>query len=123
MIAKRRAKTDKAAGVPPARTLETLEDRARRSVTIATLNNSDNFARSNKQTQSPLFGLIPGEIRELIFFWALTQHETKHEFREYPKSLMNSKHHNILSLLLTCRLAWLEGNHSKRLSMITVEMY
>ncbi|RMZ73655.1 hypothetical protein GMOD_00009400 [Pyrenophora seminiperda CCB06] len=68
---------------------------------------------SNLQLQSPLFGVLPGEIRNTIFEYALRQYEDDKE--AYPKgsawyrpgftALLKS----CSALLRTCELAYKEG--------------
>ncbi|EPE34355.1 hypothetical protein GLAREA_10049 [Glarea lozoyensis ATCC 20868] len=71
------------------------------------------FPPSNLQLQSPLFGILPGEIRNQIFQLALMQSED--EAAAYPEDSywyrpgFSAPHKSSSSLLRTCRLAYTEG--------------
>lgn len=71
------------------------------------------FQCTNLQTQSPLFGLLPGEIRNEIFAYALGHEEDEAE--AYPKDSywyrpgFSAPHKTTSALLRTCKLAYIEG--------------
>ena len=68
---------------------------------------------SNFQLQSPLFGVLPAEIRNEIFELALMQYED--DASAYPKDSywyrpgFSGPHKGSSALLRTCRLAYAEG--------------
>ncbi|EOA84631.1 hypothetical protein ACJQWK_07120 [Exserohilum turcicum] len=70
-------------------------------------------APTNLQLQSPLFGILPGEIRNEIFELALMQEEDNAE--AYPEDSywyrpgFAGPHKGSSALLRTCRLAYKEG--------------
>lgn len=84
-------------------------------LTIATKPTPENLSQCNPQTASPLFSVLPPEIRNYIFYIALTPYEDlsnpypENDFCYRPghraKLLLST------TLLLTCRRIWLEANH------------
>jgi hypothetical protein len=68
---------------------------------------------SNLQLQSPLFGVLPGEIRNQVFTFALMQHGD--EAATYPRDSywyrpgFSGPQHSNSALLRTCRMAYAEG--------------
>ena len=72
-----------------------------------------NFIPHNYQTQSPLFGVLPGEIRNQIFALALVQYED--DEAAYPKDSywyrpgFAGPRKSSSALLRTCKLAYHEG--------------
>lgn len=76
---------------------------------------TENIAKCHQQSQSPLFSVLPAEIRNEIFSLALLQHEDlAHPYPENgfcyrpghrARRVVNT------ALLLTCRRIWLEANH------------
>jgi hypothetical protein len=71
------------------------------------------FPVNNYQSQSPLFGLLPGEIRNEIFALALLQYES--DAAAYPKDSywyrpgFAGPRRSCSGLLRTCKLAYAEG--------------
>jgi hypothetical protein len=71
------------------------------------------FPVNNYQSQSPLFGLLPGEIRNEIFALALLQYED--DAAAYPKDSywyrpgFAGPRKSCSELLRTCKLAYAEG--------------
>jgi hypothetical protein len=71
------------------------------------------FPVSNYQSQSPLFGLLPGEIRNEIFALALLQYEDG--AAAYPEDSywyrpgFTGPRKSYSGLLRTCKLAYAEG--------------
>lgn len=84
-------------------------------LTIATRPTPDNLSQCNPQTASPLFSVLPPEIRNHIFCIALTPYEDLSN--PYPENdfCYRPGHRAKLlfstTLLLTCRRIWLEANH------------
>lgn len=74
---------------------------------------SKDLLPSNFQTQSPLWGKLPAEIRNEIFTWALSQYEDLS--RAYPEDAywyrpgFRGPLKSSTALLRTCRLAHQEG--------------
>jgi hypothetical protein len=91
---------------------EVLTDKV---ISIETSPTPENISRCNQQLQSPLFKILPAEIRNDIFSLALLQYEDlanpypEHDFCYRP----GHRARRIVStdLLLTCRRIWLEANH------------
>jgi hypothetical protein len=71
------------------------------------------FPPTNCQLQSPLFGILPGEIRNTVFELALMQDEDDTE--AYAKDCywyrpgFSGPRKSSSALLRTCRLAYTEG--------------
>lgn len=92
-----------------------IETQTKRTLTIETRPTPENLARCNPQSQSPLFNVLPPEIRNEIFSLALMQHEDlsnpypSHDFCCRPAH--RARRIVSTSLLQTCRLIWLEANH------------
>lgn len=92
-----------------------IEAKTNRVLSIETNPTPENISKCNQQLQSPLFGVLPPEIRNDIFSLALLQHEdltkpyAEHDFCYRP----GHRARRIVSteLLLTCRRIWLEANH------------
>lgn len=80
---------------------------------MAAIENQLNFQQSHYQKQSPLFGGIPGEIRNKIFVYSLVQYED--DGAAYPENSywyrpgFKGPKKSSSSLLRTCKLAYLEG--------------
>lgn len=68
---------------------------------------------TNFQRQSPLFGVLPGEIRNEIFALALVQYEDdKKPYREdsyWYRPGFSGPRRSSSALLRTCKLAYAEG--------------
>lgn len=92
-----------------------IETQTTREVSIETRPTPENIARCNGQSQSPLFGTLPPEIRNHIFSLALLQYEDLSKPYEEHNYCYRPGHRarRIVStgLLQTCRLVWLEANH------------
>lgn len=92
-----------------------IETRTKKSLAIETSPSPENISKCNQQQQSPLFGVLPAEIRNDIFALALLQYEDLTQ--PYPENDFcyrpGHRARRILSteLLLTCRRIWLEANH------------
>jgi len=92
-----------------------IETRTKKSLAIETSPSPENISKCNQQLQSPLFGILPAEIRNDIFSLALLQYEDPTQ--PYPENDFcyrpGHRARRILSteLLLTCRRIWLEANH------------
>jgi hypothetical protein len=77
------------------------------------MTSSLSFPTSNYQAQSPLFGLLPGEIRNEIFALALLQYEDDAD--AYPEDSywyrpgFTAPRRSYSGLLQTCKLAYTEG--------------
>lgn len=86
-----------------------------RQVSIEARPTPANIARSNGQTQSPLFDTLPPEIRNQIFSLALLQYEDlsepygDHDYCYRPGH--RARRRVSTGLLQTCRRVWLEANH------------
>lgn len=69
----------------------------------------------NEQSQSPLFGKLPGEIRNRIFELALTQYESTDEAYKpdayYKRPGHNGRIRLHTALLCTCRKIFAEARH------------
>lgn len=96
--------------------VESIERQAHRIVTIETRATSQNLAKCDTQSQSPLFRL-PGELRSSIFEYACLPYDDD-ECRyvdDFPCGLYRPEHQarhiTSTSMLLTCRRAWLETFH------------
>lgn len=93
-----------------------VADRTKRHVGIEHEPTPDNLARSNPQTQSPLFSTIPAELRNQIFALALQQYDDP-DTEQYGIDDLHyrpdhrARHIVSTTLLLTCRRIWLEANH------------
>lgn len=66
------------------------------------------------QKSSPLFNVLPGELRNEIFKWVLVQYEDEESvgFREndyHYRPGFHGPHKSSSSLLRSCRLAYCEG--------------
>lgn len=95
--------------------MRSIETQTSPKLSIETLPTPANLALCNSQSQSPLFGTLPPEIRNYIFSLALLQYEDLANFYE-KNALWYRPGHRArrivsTSLLLTCRLVWLEANH------------
>lgn len=93
--------------------LQLIEQATRRTVSIKTKLNSETATICHPQTESPLFRL-PAELRHEIFSFATLQYDDKRfpykETAYYYRPDHHARHTISISLLLTCRLAWLEAN-------------
>lgn len=82
---------------------------------IETIPTPENIAKCHQQSQSPLFNLLPPEIRNNIFSLALLQYEDL--AHPYPENSFccrpghRARRVVDTNLLLTCRRVWLEANH------------
>jgi hypothetical protein len=94
---------------------DSIETRTKKALTIETNPSPENISKCNQQLQSPLFGILPPEIRNDIFSLALMQYEDLTQ--TYPENDFSyrpgHRARRIVSteLLLTCRRIWLEANH------------
>lgn len=76
----------------------------------------ETLKRCNKQTQSPLFGLLPAEIRNDIFFLSTQTYEDprpEHQYKDteyFYRPGHRARRRTDSALPQTCRLAWLETN-------------
>jgi hypothetical protein len=92
-----------------------IETRTKKKLTIETSPTPENISKCNQQLQSPLFSILPAEIRNDIFSLALLQFEDLAQ--PYPENDFcyrpGHRARRIMSteLLLTCRRIWLEANH------------
>lgn len=92
-----------------------IETRTKKALTIETSPTPENISKCNQQLQSPLFGILPAEIRNDIFSLALLQYEDLTQ--PYPENDFcyrpGHRARRVVStqLLLTCRRIWLEANH------------
>ncbi|KAM0707416.1 hypothetical protein Q7P35_004061 [Cladosporium inversicolor] len=92
-----------------------VETQTSQKLSIKTLPTPENLASCHPQSQSPLFSTLPAEIRNYIFSLALLQYEDL--ANPYEKNALwyrpghRARHIVSTSLLLTCRLVWLEANH------------
>jgi len=72
------------------------------------------LAKCNPQSQSPLFCVLPKELRDLIFAFATAPYEDNDKKYANTAYFCRSGHtacHRICTdLLLTCRRIWLEAN-------------
>jgi hypothetical protein len=74
-----------------------------------------NSSPTNLQLQSPLFGSLPGEIRNEIFALALTQYEDDDDEEAYSEDAywyrpdFSAPHKSSSALLRTCKAAYAEG--------------
>lgn len=95
--------------------VEDIEQKCARTVTIETALNDKNLAKCHPQDQSPLFKL-PAELRSMIFHFACLPYDDEYddpweETAFYYRPEHRARHVTDVSLLLTCRRAWLETNH------------
>lgn len=92
-----------------------LERHTKKVISIESSPTAENILKCNQQSQSPLFGRFPPEIRNEIFSLALLQYEdvTKpyRKNRERYRPGHRAPHIISTNLLLTCRRIWLEANH------------
>lgn len=86
------------------------------------------MSKINPQTASPLFNRIPAEIRNHIFFYAVTLHTDKKE--AYPRNAFYYRPHFRYkyqelqtALLRTCRRIYQETQHLPALNYEAVEWY
>lgn len=94
--------------------IKVIENGTKPCLSIETSANERNLAKCDPQAASPLYQLLPQELRVLVFKYACTQSpdprfeydETAYYYR--PGCTARPKTHT--SLLLTCRRAWLEAN-------------
>ena len=95
----------------PERAFEQIERLTKRYLTVET-SLVDNLAKCNQQQQSPLYSLLPKEIRDMIFALATTQCENPQEPYEetdwWYRPGYQARHRSRTNLLLTCRRVWLE---------------
>jgi len=91
-----------------------IETQTSRKLTIETRPTPENLASCNAQSQSPLFSILPPEIRTYIFSLALLQYEDlSNPYPEYDYCYRPGHRARRIvstSLLQTCRLVWLEAN-------------
>jgi hypothetical protein len=96
-------------------TIHQIETQTSRKLTIETHPTPENLALCNPQSQSPLFSILPPEIRNYIFSLALLQYEDlANPYKEcalWYRPGHRARRIVSTSLLLTCRLIWLEANH------------
>ncbi|KAJ9621491.1 hypothetical protein H2203_006977 [Taxawa tesnikishii (nom. ined.)] len=82
---------------------------------MQTLATRKNWAKCHPQSQSPLFAKLPAELLNKVFDFALTPHEDSKSAYSPEAWYYRPGYHAPLrvptSLLLTCRQAWLIGNH------------
>ena len=71
------------------------------------------FQPTNLQLQSPLFGILPGEIRNEIFAYVLAnfedEEETYAEDSFWYRPDFSAPHKADSTLLRTCKMAYVEG--------------
>lgn len=75
----------------------------------------DTLAKCNVQKDSPLFTILPAELRNIIFELATQPYDDpSNPYKEsdyYYRPGHHAKQKSDIALLLTCRLIWLESNH------------
>ncbi|KAF2168285.1 hypothetical protein M409DRAFT_21723 [Zasmidium cellare ATCC 36951] len=75
----------------------------------------DSLSKCNLQEDSPLFAVLPAELRTTIFELATQPYDDpSHPYKEedyYYRPGHHTKPKTDTALLLTCRLIWLETNH------------
>lgn len=82
---------------------------------MATTNYQPRLKTKESQLQSPLFGVIPGEVRNQIFAYALVQYEDREEGKAYAEDSylyrpgFKGPKRSSSNLLQTCQLAWEEA--------------
>lgn len=94
--------------------IEQIQRRTRRTVVMDTQPPADVLRKCHAQSQSPLFDSVPAEIRNIIFEHVLTPYEdmskqyptTAYYYRPAHRAPIISS----LSLLRSCRRAWLEAS-------------
>ena len=85
------------------------------SMTLQKLIDDPSGTEVDPQTQSPLFSVIPGEIRNAIFELALSEYEDPERKYDvatyYYRPGYTARKRIATQLLLTCRRVWLETRH------------
>lgn len=91
--------------------VQSIERTSMRRLTMET-SLSDNLHKCHPQEQSPLYAILPKEIRDLIFEFATVQYEDlEHEYRTtafYYRPGYRGPLKTSTALLRTCRRVWLE---------------
>ena len=91
-----------------------IEHRTKKNLTIETVETNETLARCDMQTQSPIFSLLPREIRDLIWQFATAQYkDEQHQYKKneyYYRPGHTARAKTDTNLLLTCRRIWLEAN-------------
>ena len=94
--------------------IDNVERRTRRAVTIDSVDTERALSRCDLQDNSPLFIVLPREIRDLIWAFATAPYEdedhgyNKNEYYCRPGHTAPLK--TDTNLLYTCRRVWLEAN-------------
>ncbi|KAK5129208.1 hypothetical protein LTR08_003758 [Meristemomyces frigidus] len=95
------------------RVIENIEEKTMRQITI-TSNEYDAEGRFNEQEASPLFSLLPRELRDLIWALATAPFEDPNDKFEntayYYRPGHTARLRTETALLLTCRRVFLEAN-------------
>ena len=99
---------------PRPRLVESIEQKTGRKVAIDTIETDVVLAKCHPQDKSPLFTLLPRELRDLI--WAFATAPVEDENKPFNKNAYyyrpghTAKLKTDYSILLTCRQAWLEAH-------------
>lgn len=94
--------------------VDSIERKTGRQVLIDTVETNGVLAKCHWQGQSPLFSLLPRELRDLI--WTFATAPTEDETNPYDKTKFfyrpghTAKLKTDYNILLTCRRAWLEAH-------------
>ncbi|KAF2722066.1 hypothetical protein K431DRAFT_284272 [Polychaeton citri CBS 116435] len=100
--------------MPPLNSIALLESQAKRKVSIETTETDNNLSKCDPQSRSPLFAILPRELRDLIFQFATAPFpDPSHPYKEneyYYRPGHTARWKTDTNLLLTCRRVWLEAN-------------
>ncbi|KAK5124314.1 hypothetical protein LTR85_002017 [Meristemomyces frigidus] len=93
--------------------VDSIEHKTKRTVGID-FSEHDAYGKFNEQEASPLFSVLPRELRDHIWAYATAPYEDSNEkFEEtsyYYRPYHTARLKTDTSILLTCRRAWLEAN-------------
>ena len=91
-----------------------MEHRSGQEISIEDVETRATFQKCHSQEQSPLFVVLPREIRDLIWASATAPYEDeRHRYAEneyYYRPGHTARLRTDTRLLLTCRRVWLEAN-------------
>ena len=94
--------------------IESIEHKTSRKVAIDTAEKDYVLAKCHSQHQSPLYSLLPREMRDLIWAFATTPVEDKaHPYKNtefYYRPGHTARLKTDFNISLTCRRAWLEAH-------------
>ena len=94
--------------------VENIEYQTSRTVQIEAVETDWALTKCNMQLESPLFALLPREIRDLVWEFATASYEdVRYEYGRneyYYRPGHTARLRTDTALLLTCRRIWLEAN-------------